>query len=379
MHRETVVIGVDIGGTKIKAGAVEMGPGHVSARVVVSKEIATPRMPPAAFYDAVAALVRDVRTKAEAAGRVILPLVAVAHPGRFLSDGVLARGTTPNLGRAPGEFDGWCPARELGHRLSGTVIAENDAVAQMRFGVDALLGDSAIRPHLLGETLVYLGPGTGMGGGVARVSSRGEVTIVTDGHFFDMQLPGYGGGTLRAEEVFTGPAIARDIERRNTRLSSPIEPATAGEIDRLLMSSEGSAEHRAEAGRIADAHGEILACLMTAIHAGQITKVRLETARDGHVVRHLDEPDRAWSANDRALVRGASRFILGGSVGCSAGLGGRLRRRALEVLRQRGLDKITIFQIPVVSADAGLLGAVQGLPPARGHTVKRMPRPAGRG
>lgn len=357
-----MVIGVDIGGTKIKAGAIEVGPAGIDNRVVVSHEIATPRLTPAPFYDAVADLVRLVRAEAVQAHCALLPLVALAHPGRLLCDGTLARGTTPNLGTAPDQFDGLHPAQELERRVSGQVFAENDAVAQMRFGLDVLLRDQTTRPHLLGQIVVYLGPGTGMGGGVARVSHQGEVTTVTDGHFFDLQVPGYGEGTLTAEEVFTGPAIARAIIQRNPALSRPIHPATAGQLDHLLVGADGSAEHRAEAQRIADAHGEILARLIAAIHADEIRKVRLETTRDGRLLRHVDEPDRVWSASDRAAVRGVRRVILGGFVGCSVGLGGRIRRRALDVLRQRGLAEVMIFQVPSTSADAGLLGVVKGLP-----------------
>ena len=365
MPSRTAVIGADIGGTKITCGAVEVGREDFRARVVISHDIATPREPPAAFYDTVADALRRILDEAQREGLRVLPPVAVAQPGRFLPDGALAPGTTPNLGTAPGQFDGVRPAQELERRLCVPVIAENDAVAQMRFGLDLLLADPAVRSDLLGETVVYLGPGTGLGGGVARVSRDGEVTTITDGHLFDMQLPGYGDGTLTAEEVFTGGAIARDVAESNSRCSIPIQPARAGTLDRLLTSCEGlavpagrQAEPRAEAARIADRYGEILALLIQAIHAGRMTKVRLETLRDGRLIRHVDEPDRAWSAADRAAVRGVRRFVFGGFVGCSRGLGGRIRTRALEVLRQRGPADVHIFQIPTASAQAGLLRAV---------------------
>ena len=359
--RRVCVIGVDIGGTKIKAGAVEVGAGSAGARVVAAQEVVTPRTRPAAFYDAVAAVIRDVRARAEQSGTSVMPLVAVAHPGRFLPDGRLARGTTPNLGTAPGEFDGLSPMAELERRLGGRVIAENDAIAQMRFGLDALLRDPVARPLLVGETVVYLGPGTGMGGGVACVAIDGTVTVVTDGHLFDLQLPGYGDGTLTAEEVFTGPAIARYIAEANRSSSCPIEPARAGQADILLRSPQTLPEQRAFAERIADAHGEILALLIETIRAGRITKTRLEPTPDGRILRHVDELDRAWSEADRAVVRGARRFILGGFVGTSRGLGGRICERTLGLLRQRGQADIMIFQIPVDSADAGLLGAVRAI------------------
>lgn len=354
------MVGVDIGGTKIKLGAVEVRREAPRVRVVISREIATPREPPATLYDVVADAVRRVNEEAQRKGLCVLPPVAVAHPGRFLPGGALARGTTPNLGTAPGQFDGWRPAEELERRLAVSVVAENDAVAQMRFGLEVLLADPAVRSHLLGETVVYLGPGTGMGGGVARVGRGGDVTTITDGHLFDMQLPGYRDGTLTAEELFTGPAIARDVTERNAHHAVPIHPAHAGELDRLLTSAEGPKALRAEAARIADRYGEILALLIQAIHAGRVTKVRLETPADGRLIRHVDEPDRAWSADDRAAVRGVRRFVFGGFVGCSRGLGGRIRTRALEALHQRGLADVRIFQVPVDSAEAGLLGVALG-------------------
>ena len=403
------LIAVDIGGTKTKAAAVEcespntksqspnnhqapiinhqtvwcfghwslelvwcLGFGHwlfqlrkkpaakpAGMRVWATVEIPTPRADPAAFYDAIARLVSEVRVEAERAGVVVLPLVAVAHPGRFLPDGPLARGTTPNLGASrPSAFDGIRPAQELSRRLAAEVIAENDAVAQMRFGLHALLRDPAMRPRLLKETVVYLGPGTGMGGGVARIDADGGVTPVTDGHLFDLQLA----GGLTAEEVFTGPAIARAVEAANTHLALPIQPARAGGLDEVLLNPASLPSQRAAAKQVADAHGRILATLIETIHAGTITKVRVECLPGGRMARHVDEPDRAWPAEDRAIVKGSRRFILGGFVGTSRGFGPLVCARALAALRERGLNDVEIFQIPVDSADAGLLGAAQAIP-----------------
>ena len=368
-----VVIAVDVGGTKVKVGAVDVGPSGAGEALATALQIATPRVAPAAFYDAVAQLVQRVRAAAGSTGRRVLPVVAVAHPGRFLPDGRLARGTTPNLGAAPNEFDGLAPAEELARRLGGDVIAENDAVAQMRFGLGSLLRDPTLRPSLLGETVIYLGPGTGMGGGVARVSAEGEVEAVTDGHLFDLQVPGWGDGTLTAEELFTGEAVARRVKEANSRLPVPIEPATAEHVDRLLLDPGAAAAQRSEAARIADEQGESLSRIIETVHAGRIVKVRLEASGDGRMRRHMDEPDRAWSAADCAVVRGARRFILGGSMGCSRGLGARVRARALSALRQRGQTEVSLIQIPVAPADAGLLGVLQAIPTA---TIRRLSQAA---
>ena len=358
MSGQPFIIGIDIGGTKIRAGAVSLGPGGTASRIIASRHAATPRTDPAAFYDAIAALVREVRDEIARTHQPVLPLVAVAHPGRFLPDGRLARGTTPNLGTSPGQFDGLSPARELERRLGCPVKAENDAVAQMRFGLDALLREPSIRPQLLGETVVYLGPGTGMGGGVARVDAQGAVTPVTDGHLFDLQVPGIGDGTLTAEELFTGPAIAGRVAEENTRLSQPISPPRGGRLDEILAEPDAPSEHRAAAERIAEEFGGILAGLIRAVHAGTIVKVRVERLPDGRVLRHVNEPDRAWNRADQDAVRGARRFLFGGFIGFSAQLGARIRRHALERLRAEGTRDVEIFQIPLDSADAGLLGVV---------------------
>ena len=358
----SLILGVDIGGTKIHAGASRMAPERLP-QLLLTRHIPTPRTPPAPFYDAIAELIRALRAEAELAAGPEAPLVAVAHPGRFLPDGTLARATTPNLGSAPGQFDGVAPARELERRLGWPVIAENDAIAQMRYGLALLLGDPVVRPRLLGETIVYLGPGTGMGGGVAQVSAQGKVIPVTDGHLFDLQVPGVGDGTLTAEELFTGPAIARAVARENAKLPVPILPARGGTLDEILLAKDSQPEHRAAAERLADERGEILAAMIQAIRDGRIVKARLEPKPAGGVRRYVDEADRAWSAADRALVRGARRVILGGFIGCSRGLGARIRAQALAALRARGIDDIEIVQIPSDSADAGLLGIILAAQP----------------
>ena len=353
------VFGCDIGGTKIKAAAVALpaSPEH-DPRVIRAIQIPTPRLAPSALYDHIAALLRRLNDAS------IRPIAAVAHPGRFLADGTVARGTVPNLGERPDQFDGVNPSRELSSRLGMTVIAENDAISQMRFAPQSLLRDPAVRARLLGRTVVYLGPGTGMGGGVARVDATGGVTPITDGHLFDLQISTYGDGTLTAEELLTGPAIARRVMAANARLDPPIEPATGERVRDLLTDSQALPTHRQAAEEIVKETGEMLGQVIATVHAGHIVKVRLETQAGGRIVRHVDEPDRAWPPDDQAEVRGASRFVFGGSVGVNPVLGSALRRCALAWLQREGLHGIDIIQSPVPSADAGVLGAVLAIPPA---------------
>ena len=52
MSGQRAVIGVDIGGTKIKSGAVAVDSGATGDRVIIADEVPTPRQTPAEFYDA---------------------------------------------------------------------------------------------------------------------------------------------------------------------------------------------------------------------------------------------------------------------------------------------------------------------------------------
>ena len=375
MWAPQVVTGIDIGGTKIGVGAVEVVSARVSDRLIMSRQIQTMRARPAAFYDEVAALVRALWAELQPLGWSILPLAGVAHPGRLLADGTLARGTAPNLGVTVEDFDGVNPSQALGRRLGIAVVTENDAVAQMRHGLERLLREETTRSCLLGQTVVYLGPGTGMGGGVAVVDLQGEVSIITDGHFFDLQVQGHGDGTSIAEELLTGPSIARLIADVNRRLESPIDPATPERISELLGKGRWQESHVRAAYRIAEIQGDLLALIIGQIHRGQIVKVRLEPQADGRVIRHVDEPDRAWSAADQAAVQGASRFLFGGSIGASPTLGACIRARALEQLAQRHLDAVKIFQLPGASADAGLLGATSAIPLDHLQSCLRLSQP----
>lgn len=359
----TAAIGVDVGGTKIHAGIVEVSgaPSQPASAILQRLRLPTPRVAPAVFYDAIAELIRPLQARMAREGWAYHPIIGMAHPGRFLPDGRVVRGTVPNLGEWPGQFDGLAPAEELRRRVGWRIVVENDAVAQMRSGVQTLLADPAVRPRLLGQTVVYIGPGTGMGGGVARIAADGAVTPVTDGHLFDLQLRGYADGRLTAEEVFTGPALARAVQAANQRLRVPIHPANGERVAELLSEAQAPPEHQAEARRMTDEAGDMLGRIIALVHAGDIHKVRLEPAPDGAVRRHVDEPDRRWSEADCAAVRGVTRVVLGGSVGANPVFGARLIRRALEWLAGQGIRDVQIFQLPTVSADAGLLGAVLAL------------------
>ncbi|MCC6574147.1 MAG: ROK family protein [Planctomycetes bacterium] len=132
------MIGVDFGGTRIKAGVVKDG---VVTREVVAN---TPRTP-AAIFAAISKLVKSLKREPESVG--------VAIPGE-----VDEHGHCYQLPNVKG-FEGIAIARELSKRLGCPVSVENDAtaaaLAERRFGHGL---------HVRSFLLVTLG--TGIGGGL---------------------------------------------------------------------------------------------------------------------------------------------------------------------------------------------------------------------
>lgn len=133
-------IGIDFGGTQIKAAIVENG------EVVQSASVDTPvGVPPAIVIDRVAEIVRQLEPRPESVG--------LAIPGQVDQMGMVWR--LPNV---PG-FESFPVAHELSKRLECPVAVENDATA-------AALGE-----HLWGRgrgfsSFFMITLGTGIGGGL---------------------------------------------------------------------------------------------------------------------------------------------------------------------------------------------------------------------
>ena len=131
-------IGVDFGGTRIKAGLVRDG------AVAAHASVATPRGK-TAILDAIAKLVKRLDKKPTAVG--------LAIPGEVDEQGVCWR--LPNV---PG-FKGVNIARELTRRLGCPVSCENDATA-------AALAERVFGHGLAQRSFLLVTLGTGVGGGV---------------------------------------------------------------------------------------------------------------------------------------------------------------------------------------------------------------------
>lgn len=129
---------------------------------------------------------------------------ALAVPG-LLDRGVVTPGSAANLSDIPGDWDGFDWHRWLA-RMGQAYRVINDALA-------ALLG-SVIHHHegWISERPVmvgYIGPGTGLGGGFVSAKT-GYLTVIGDGHLYDVWLPRdpddawRTGDRVLAEDVLSG-------------------------------------------------------------------------------------------------------------------------------------------------------------------------------
>lgn len=161
---EPVIVGVDLGGTNVRA-AVVTADGRVAAAPVERSSEAR-----AGADLTVAAIVATAREALRAAGAREATAVGIAVPGHVDGDKGVVR-WTPNLGETRGDvFEPWRDVplgaaleRELGCPIHMGNDANLAALAEYRFGSG--------RDRAAGLVLVTLG--TGVGGGV--VLTRGQV------------------------------------------------------------------------------------------------------------------------------------------------------------------------------------------------------------
>jgi predicted NBD/HSP70 family sugar kinase len=364
----TAVIGVDVGGTKIHAVGMEAQKGP-QPLVLFSKQIAAERATPTVFCDRLAHFIQDLINDGRSRGYVLDSHIGLGMPGRYVLDPqggrVVAPGTAPNLGRTAHDFDGLDPAHELSRRLPECSFSiHNDAVAQMRYALELLLRNEKTTEGLRGQRICYLGPGTGLGGGFAKIRSDGPVDIRTDGHVFDIvvepsgvTLPVEGGGHRMeihrlgtAEELVSGKAVAAlmaEVDAGLTRnggtpLFAPLGPAGGWLLDQCLAGRVGGEAERAVALQLAHFEGRMLGRVIEKIYRGDISKT---------------DPRAVWPPEDIDFVRGIVTFILGGSVPRGQ-VGPVLRESALAELAVRvpGVA-FSLLSPPMESGHAGALGA----------------------
>lgn len=331
------VVGIDLGGTKIAFATILIDPKDKKP-IIFQNSIPTFDNNAAAnsedqreaFLDRLAENVHQIVEKTKEAGYSVLPKIGMGSPGNILR-GVIKAGTTPQLGPA---FDNFSIEKGLAKSFKKfwkvddlQVVVKNDALAQMAFSIFELAKDKKNVERLDGNRLCYIGPGTGLGGGFAWLTTENELPkldFFTDGHIGDI-IVGHdeGGNPLWAEfEYISGLFIAK----RTSGLTG-VDLANDIEKHRPLIEEMG-----ANLGKIIEM-----------IHLGNIYKARATTF---------------WTDQDRESVKGINYFIIGGSIGSKGEMGKIIRKMAQNYLASHLKDsEIELIPIPTDSANAGILGA----------------------
>ncbi|MBM3309019.1 MAG: ROK family protein [Candidatus Altiarchaeales archaeon] len=380
---EFAVTLVDVGGTKEKALVVGVDrEGNLLRDVVLYSEEAKTQKGVKSHYDGLAGLIERVQANAGSGVRV-LPIVCVGSPGRFV-DGVIQPGSAGNLGTTKHEFDGINPAVELGNRLPAKVFVGNDAVAQMGAALGILLASPETAAKVKGKKLAYIGPGTGLGGGFARVDSEGNITFMTDGHIYDILIPGYEHKNefnfivdgkkikarlpveaLKAEDLLSGRAVrqiacALDRAALKDGLKPVFLPILPGfesfsprEYDRLLDHSNNKepvgdlAKHINQRALVSDTPEALRArpiAEQIVIFQGLMLGKMIELIHQGRIAK-FDEKTARWPVEDKEDVKGTTDFIIGGSVLNSGRMGKMALARAREYLKKVFVVGFTIHHM----------------------------------
>lgn len=309
---QDIVIGVDLGGTNIKAGAVSPK-GKVLYRTRLSTSAGGG---PEAVADEVSEAVRQCRAGvAEGAGRVVG--AGIGSPGAMDAEGELVR-FAPNL---EGFTD--VPLRELvEERIGMPCTLDNDANA-------AALGEQWVGAGAGASSLVMLTLGTGIGGGIVlggRVwrgfaGAAGEI-----GHMsIHPEGPPCGCGNRGCIEAFaSATAMVRRMKEaieagRPTRLTEKARELTARDIyEAACEGDEAAVENVTMTGRYL---GLAIANIMHILNPEVIVMSGGVTAAGEMLIRPIrDEVRRRAMEASRENVR-----ILFASLGEDAGLIGAAR------------------------------------------------------
>lgn len=188
---------IDIGGTKINAWVASQT-AHPAITLKTQRGIP-------ALSKQLDQLLRQFNTNTIAG-------VHIAIPGKLIgkNNAIIAPHTAQQLGAFPGEMDNFDVQHWIETLLSQCapsaskykITIENDAIFQMKWR----LADYGLE-KLSGKTILYIGPGTGLGGGLCHVSNC-KVTVYGDGHIYDIMLKNpLTGQYVIAEDLISGRAI----------------------------------------------------------------------------------------------------------------------------------------------------------------------------
>ncbi len=195
---------------------------------------------------------------------------AIASPGNINNEGVIAPNSARNLSTNPSAWDSFNWIHWLSERVTQYVVI-NDAMAQ-------LLGCLPPTPFP-NETIGYIGPGTGLGGGFVQLENA-TLRPISDGHIFDIMLEKdpydrwASTPWVMAEDVLSGRGY-------NDRVGTPL-----------------SDTHHPDRLRYATLMGRYLRQLISRLRAGSPTK----------------QIGPQWQDTDIQKIQRVSKWVVGGGI-----------------------------------------------------------------
>lgn len=260
---------IDIGGTKISYAIFESKAANTPA--ISIQKIAT-QIGKSALLKQISTLINHYALTHHCADWVI------GCPGN-IKNGIIQPGSANNLSQHIGEFDNLNIRNAINELIDPNIHIQiiNDAQLQFQGIINQLpypkLND------LKGSTLCYIGPGTGLGGGLATLNNIETRTLsfFTDGHIYDIRL---GDNGKTAEDLISGRALYKKTGLSGAQLTNNID--LLRKHTRFLIEM-----------------GHHLGQLIIQLHEGETSK---------------KYPALNWSQVDRDKIKGCRYIFLGGSL-----------------------------------------------------------------
>jgi len=174
-----IYLGLDIGGTKIACGGyLKNEKGHFEPTPIFLLTLKTQKGI-SHVCDALISLIEKAKILAKSLDAQIANAIGIGSPGHHIK-GQIQPGTATNMGKTPEEFDNFNLKKTLKTKLNYNWHIENDAICQA-------VGALRLQEISSGKW-IYLGPGTGLGGGIIRCQSKDTFKTIGNGHFFNYLL-----------------------------------------------------------------------------------------------------------------------------------------------------------------------------------------------
>ena len=310
MIKPKYVIAIDIGGTKTAIGIV-----CNEKKTVIGSKIVKTMIGKSEFPKFLQNCIKIGCKIGGEEGILSLSMVCIGIPGNFASGGeiILKNGSGSQIIKKNEIFDDWNLTKWITSEIDPNydLFFINDAVSQAIGGIHQIWSD-----QLKNKRVLYIGPGTGLGGAIIDVGNNCyDLTQHTDGHIYDIMIPGDDGDEKMAEDLISGRAVYEKCDETAKNIS---------QSDVLWRKHEP----------VINKMGDDLVKLIQTIRSGQFQKKIKENN---------------WEKEEMTIATGIDVILMGGSIGTIDPIGGRLKRILIKNL---DLDILTIKD----SVTAALVG-----------------------